>query len=358
MALASDHESQLVRRYRDRWEKEKGERAAAVQDVIRLVPQNRSIGESLLRQLPSQFMPEKEDEFIAADQMYAILGQLAKPVHATATIDRARNLVSWADRTQDPDFKGKRFDNAIRLFTEAIEMPEATVAQKAWAYIWRGVTFNKKEELEKAIADYTAVIDMPEATVEQKVSAYFTRCLLFKQKKDMEKAIADCTAVIEMPEANVEQKVEAYFNRSLVFWENRDRERAIADCNAIIEMPEAKIEAKERVYRTLGFWLYLEGKYEKSIDASSKALDINPRSTLARANLGLALLHFGNTKRALEEYTEVLAKIQDPKQLDREVIADLTEALNAGRKLSGMDEVLSLAYRRRKELEQEATRSA
>jgi tetratricopeptide (TPR) repeat protein len=317
MALAGDHESQLARRYRDRWEKEKGERAAAVQDVIRLAPQSRPIGESLLRQLPGQFKPEKEDEFIAADQMYAILGQLAQPVHARAWIDQAWNLRKWADWTQDPDLRMKRFDNAIRLFTEAIEMPEATVEQRAEAYLGRGLTFGKKGEMEKAIADFIAVI--------------------------------------EMPEAPVEQKARAYVGRGQALGEKGEPENAIRDFTVVIEMPEAKIEVKESAYGNLGFWLYKKGEYEKSIEASRKALEINPSSSVARANLGIALLHVGDTKRALAEYKEIFAKIQDPEQLDREVITDIREALNAGRKVPGATEVLNLAEQRRKELQEKIT---
>lgn len=92
-------------------------------------------------------------------------------------------------------------------------------------------------------------------------------------------------------------------------------------------------------YLNLGWGYYQTGDYKKSIEASRMALEINPESSTARFNLGLALLLTNDAAGAKREYLEALrhAKLSEIKT---DAIDDLTRALEEKPQLAGGKEIL------------------
>jgi tetratricopeptide (TPR) repeat protein len=87
-------------------------------------------------------------------------------------------------------------------------------------------------------------------------------------------------------------------------------------------------------------WLQYElGAYADSVTTSRAALARNPRETFIRCNLGLALLHLGETDAARAAYTEALAEIATPEDLDRWALQDLDAALARRPDLPGGREI-------------------
>jgi tetratricopeptide (TPR) repeat protein len=90
----------------------------------------------------------------------------------------------------------------------------------------------------------------------------------------------------------------------------------------------------------LGWDYYKVGDWAHSIEASRKAVELNPAYYAARFNLALALLHEGRQKEALEEYRKGAADVELASELDQFALEDLREALQARPDLGGAHEIL------------------
>lgn len=87
-------------------------------------------------------------------------------------------------------------------------------------------------------------------------------------------------------------------------------------------------------------WAYYElGQWEKSAEASRKALENDPTLVPPRFNLGHALLQLGKPDEAKKEYFAAIEKAQ-PAQLKTDGIDDLQDALEKNPNLKGAREIL------------------
>ena len=105
-------------------------------------------------------------------------------------------------------------------------------------------------------------------------------------------------------------------------------------------------------YWDLGWAYYKLGQWEKSAEASSKALEVDPDLASPRFNLGLALLHLGKPDDAKKEY---LVGIKNSKLVDlkNDAIDDLEAALKKNPQLKGGQEILDILMAESKKLEKQ-----
>jgi tetratricopeptide (TPR) repeat protein len=107
-------------------------------------------------------------------------------------------------------------------------------------------------------------------------------------------------------------------------------------------------------YWDLGWAYYNLGQWEKSAEASAKALEVDPALASPRFNLGLALLHIGKPDKAKKEY---LVGIKNSKLVDlkADAIDDLEAALKKNPQLKGGQEILDILMAESKKLEKQRT---
>ena len=121
---------------------------------------------------------------------------------------------------------------------------------------------------------------------------------------------------------------------------NRNPEYLAAAVKAreIFEADHNKAELKF-AYWEEGWAYYKLNRLAESIQASTKALEIDGSLAPARFNLALALLCAGDPTRAREEYQKAAA-LGDLRSLKSDGIGDLSAALRTGAKLPGGEEIL------------------
>ncbi len=111
-------------------------------------------------------------------------------------------------------------------------------------------------------------------------------------------------------------------------------------------------EGLTSAYWELGWAYYQAGELEKSVEASRKAVELDPELAPPRFNLGLALLRQGQTDAARQEY-KIAVACSKPSDLKRDAIEDLEQALSAEPDLPGGQEILNLLMSEYRKLDQQ-----
>ncbi|MFQ6016400.1 MAG: tetratricopeptide repeat protein, partial [Anaerolineae bacterium] len=215
-------------------------------------------------------------------------------------------------------FRGRSYQEqyqwpeAIADFSQAIELdPEHIFAYNSRASVYRGAM----GRYEDALADITRAIELDP----QEPKPYGQRSLTYLELSKYEKALADANKAIEL----APEEAYLYLNRGYIYRNMGELDKALADYNKAAELgtPDEKFYASrgsihvafrefdkaEADYKNglelapndtdlwvnIGWMYYLEGKYQESIEASQRALELDPEELFARGNLALALLRIG-----------------------------------------------------------------
>jgi tetratricopeptide (TPR) repeat protein len=93
-----------------------------------------------------------------------------------------------------------------------------------------------------------------------------------------------------------------------------------------------------------GWYHFSLNDWSRSIEASRKALDLNPGLSLVWFNLGLALLHQGRENEAFESYVQGVKSLANLSQLKTDAIDDLEFALQKNFELPGGARILKYLY--------------
>ncbi len=248
--------------------------------------------------------------------------------------------------------KGRQGDaaGAVADYTQVIEMPDAAAERKAKALFHRGVVKDRQGDPAGAMDDYTQVIEMPDTPTELKALALLGRGVVKVQQGDPTGAMADFTQVIEMPDAPAVLKAHALYYRGGFNGQQGDPAGAMADYTQVIDLPDAPAEQKAKAFGRIGWHLLVLERFGDSVDASRRALEIDPALNYVRANLGLALLQLGQIADALDAYRAVIDSTNSVKDLQRHVFDDLKVAVEKQPALPGAREVLTLAKKRYQQL--------
>ena len=212
-----------------------------------------------------------------------------------------------------------RTDDAVRDWSQAIDLPDAPVEQVAEALYNRGVTWGQKGETGKEIADYTRLIEqLPEAPVEQVAQALYNRGVVWGQKGETEKEIADYTRVIDqLPEAPVEQVAKALNYRGVTWGQKGDTEKALADFTRLIDqLPEVPVEQVAKALYNRAVTWGQKGETEKEIADYTRLIEQLPEAPVGQVaealnNRGVAWGEKGDTEKALADYTRLIDQLPE-----------------------------------------------
>jgi tetratricopeptide (TPR) repeat protein len=117
--------------------------------------------------------------------LFALMVCLTSPAWAGGLDDAKAGLAAA---------KGGDYDEAIRLYTKAIESGELSREDLSITYYDRGIAWVKKGDYDKAIADWTKAIEIDPKYAE----AYYNRGVAWAGKGDHAKAKADYEKAIEI----------------------------------------------------------------------------------------------------------------------------------------------------------------
>jgi tetratricopeptide (TPR) repeat protein len=178
-------------------------------------------------------------------------------------------LLGWAGGIEDFNaaFTAKNrgdYDEAIRLYTQAIASGDLSQENLSIAYNNRGNTWQKKGDSDRAMEDYDKAIKIDR----NDAYAYNNRGLLWEKKGDSYRAITDYDKAIELDP----RYAHAYNNRGLSWYAKGDYNSAIADYTKAIELDLMYTYA----YVNRGKAWYAKRDYDHAFADYSKAIKIDP----------------------------------------------------------------------------------
>jgi tetratricopeptide (TPR) repeat protein len=166
-----------------------------------------------------------------------------------------------------------------------------------------GLTASRRGDLDEAIRLYTKAIDSGELSDENVVVIYTNRGNIFLRKGDYKRAIKDYSKAIKLNSLYV----RAYNNRSWA-WVNRGRyDEALADCSMAIDLNPQYLPA----FINCGVAWERKGEYDRAIAHYSKAIELNPQYALSYSNRGAAWKNKGDHERAMADYNKAIEVAPD-----------------------------------------------
>ena len=199
-------------------------------------------------------------------------------------------------------------DEAIALYTKALEVPGIDDATAMQVRLSRGVAYYFAKRLREAVQDFTVVSESKEAESGKRALALVNRAVAQGRLGETEKQIEDYGAVLAMPDAPAEQRAKALVNRGVAWRRLGETGKAIEDYDAVIAMSDAPDTRRASALNNRGWMRYTEGDYtafERDIRA---AMEADPSLSGAKFNYGLALLALNRDAEALEAYGRAAAE--------------------------------------------------
>ncbi|NEQ71547.1 MAG: tetratricopeptide repeat protein [Symploca sp. SIO2D2] len=192
------------------------------------------------------------------------------------------------------------YDGAIARFTKALafvpDAEQAIVKDTAIdaLYLYRGVAYYEKGELDQAITDFNLTLKINSEYAE----AYYNRGLAYYRKGELDQAITDFTQVLQI---NPEY-AGTYNNRGIAYSDKGELDQSLADFNLALKInPEFAL-----AYYNRGNTYYDQGKLDKALADFNLALKINPEFAVAYYNRGNTYRQKIELDKALADYTQAL----------------------------------------------------
>jgi tetratricopeptide (TPR) repeat protein len=259
-----------------------------------------------------------------------------KPLKLTIVLAGACVLLSGLSSAQSATYfdqakrahEQKKYDEAIRLYTQAIDRDALDKTALGIVYHNRGIAWAHKGRRDKAIADYSQAIELKP----KYANAYYYRGLARHFQGEYDKAIADQTRVIQLQPKNA----EAYFRRACVWDLKRNYDKSIADYTRAIELNPKHIEAycgrgrawygpdcrkkaitdftraiKSNPNDPAGYearisvWFYMR-QWDKAIADHTRLVELSPKEIRAYWDRAYAFERKGDYKQATADYTRAI----------------------------------------------------
>ena len=184
--------------------------------------------------------------------------------------------------------------NQIVVWRNSLVFWSSVIAQEPsrvpFAYINRGVAYQKKGDLSKALDDLNMAVEMTPTDF----NALNSRGMVLMERGLLEKALADFDKAISLRIADS----GAYYNRGLLFRKKGERGKALEDFTMALAINPADIKARN----TRGLLLQEMEDYDKALADFNAALDVDPSDAMIFNNRGLLLAAKGEIDRAIADY--------------------------------------------------------
>jgi tetratricopeptide (TPR) repeat protein len=193
------------------------------------------------------------------------------PEQRAARTAKARQFLSSARAASTLGLHGE----AIKLYTQALELGSLEVNEHAELLLDRGIAFHSTGKITEAQNDWTQLIELPGATVEQRTWALYDRGVTWWQQGEPDKAIADYTQVIEhSPAAPAEQTARAHGNRGWVYYQRKQYPAFLKETEAAL----AKQPALDNATFNLGLALLANNRDDEALAAYKRAKETFPNA--------------------------------------------------------------------------------
>src|SRR6266852_7996595 len=127
------------------------------------------------------------------------------------------------------------YEEAVRLFTLAVETPGLSIDARTSAYVYRGNAYTLKGMYDRAIVDYSSAIRLKPDNAD----AYRDRGMAYGLSGQYDRAIADYSTAIRLTPGDP----EVYYGRGTGYYNKGQYDRAIADFDRAISLRPDYAEA-------------------------------------------------------------------------------------------------------------------
>ncbi|MDP6543193.1 MAG: tetratricopeptide repeat protein [Phycisphaerae bacterium] len=188
----------------------------------------------------------------------------------------------------------RKFDEAIHLYTQAIENDKLDRARLRLVYCCRGMAWCAKGDYDLGITDYNRAIELDPKFA----YAYQCRGVAWHDKGAFGKAIADYTRAIKLDP----KYAYALRYRAMAWYATGAFAKAVADYTRLI-----KLDPKfARTYRSRGMVRRAMGRYDKALADFSQAIELDPKFPCNYADRGSIWCAKGDFDKALADYNGLL----------------------------------------------------
>jgi len=162
------------------------------------------------------------------------------------------------------DCNSNNFDVSIRGCSAILQSSSATDADRTYAHFQRGLSYERKGDMDHAIQDDSEVIKVSP----KEAMAYNNRGFAYQRKGDLDHAIADYDHAIQLvPELGI-----AWFNRGVAYNLKGDYTSAIEDFNRVVKLePKNPMAWNNRCY-----YRAIVGQLDDALADCNKSLQLQP----------------------------------------------------------------------------------
>ena len=249
-------------------------------DLEIVIPQ--SLKQPLLKYLKREFDISIENIY---PDLHGFVSSQDNRWSARANFAKGVTSKKQADKAETPQEKDENYQQAIKDFTEAINL----MPQFAEAYSTRSFISRIKGDFDNAVADATRAIELnPRSAI-----AYIHRGKIYRTKGELNKAIDDCTKAISLDPYNA----IAYSVRGEIYLSDSNFDSAIIDFNKAIIMGLKLPET----YSVLGSAYHGKGDSDNAIANFNESIRLKSDYPVAYSIRGEVYLSKGEIKLAIED---------------------------------------------------------
>lgn len=168
-----------------------------------------------------------------------------------------------------------------------------------------GVDAREDGRLEEAVTLYTEAVELEPSDVTLLAQAYLGRSRAYFDLGRFEESLDDSTKAIELEPSDVNVLAQAYNHRSAALGDQY--EEALAADNAAIQLNPTDVDVLATTYYNRAFDLAALGRLEESLDDSTQAIDLQPSDDIlaeAYFNRAVVLFDLGRIQEAEADFAK------------------------------------------------------